>query len=126
MVRSWNDNWLDLLRLPDENWHMKPLLTILILAAFFCSSVLAQPVAQGRTLTQLNIIPARVLQRSVSPKFYGSLLKFLSRDGSSSGRSLPERIFPGIKVIHSELKGLFDPLALQLANEAVIAGDYTH
>ena len=31
----------------------------------------------------------------------------------------------GARVIRSELKGLFDPLALQLAKEAQIAGNYT-
>jgi hypothetical protein len=104
---------------------MKPLLTILILAAFFCSSVLAQPVAQGRTLTQLNVIPARVLQRSVSPKFYNSLLKSPIQGWIVVRAQLSGTHLAGIKIIHSELKGLFDPLALKLANEAVIAGDYT-
>ena len=28
-------------------------------------------------------------------------------------------------MVHSELKGLYDPLALQLAKEVVIAGNYT-
>jgi hypothetical protein len=31
----------------------------------------------------------------------------------------------GARVIHSELKGLFDPLAMQLAKEALIAGNYS-
>ena len=42
----------------------------------------------------------------------------------SSRRSKVTRL-AGARVIRSELKGLFDPLALQLAKEAQIAGNFT-
>lgn len=104
---------------------MKPLLTALVLATFVCSSALAQTVARGRTLTQLKVIPARVLQRSVSPKFYNSLLKSPVQGWIVVRAQLSGTRLAGARVIRSELKGLFDPLALQLAKEAVIAGNYT-
>jgi hypothetical protein len=76
-------------------------------------------------LTELNVIPTRVLQRSVSPKFYKSLLispveGWIIVRGQLSGTRLS-----GARVIQSELKGLYDPLALQLAKEAQIAGNFT-
>lgn len=104
---------------------MKPILTTLILAAFLCSSVLARPTAQGRTLTDLKVIPARVLQRSISPKFYNSLLKSPIQGWIVVRAQLSGTHLSGIRIIRSELKGLFDPLALQLAKEAVIAGNYS-
>lgn len=80
---------------------------------------------QGRKLTDLNVIPTRVLQRSISPKFYKSLLVsplegWIIVRGQLSGSRLS-----GARVIRSESQGLYDPLALQLAKEAVIAGNYT-
>lgn len=104
---------------------MKPLLTALILAAFVCSSVLAKPVAQGRTITDLKVIPTRVLQRSISPNFYNSLLKSPVQGWIVVRAQLAGTRLSGARVIRSELKGLYDPLALQLAKEAVIAGNYT-
>ena len=101
---------------------MKPILfTLLILVVTLDSSDAAPPPAKGRVLTDLNVIPARVLQRSVSPKFYKSLLVsplegLITVRGQISGARLA-----GARVIRSELNGSFDPLALQLAKEAVIA-----
>lgn len=105
---------------------MKPLLlTLPILIAFVCPLLAAQPPAKGRMLTDLKVIPTRVLQRSISPKFYKSLLispveGWIIVRAQVSGTRLS-----GAKVIRSELKGVFDPLALQLAKEAQIAGNYT-
>lgn len=102
---------------------MKQLLTMLILVVFLHSGSVAAPQpAKGRLLTDLNVIPTRVLQRSVSPKFYNSLLVspvegWIIVRGQLSGARLT-----GTRVIRSELKGLYDPLALQLAKEVVIAG----
>ena len=53
---------------------MKPFLTILVLVGFLCSNLPARPVVQNRTLQDINVISLRVLQRSISPKFYKSLL----------------------------------------------------
>lgn len=76
-------------------------------------------------LTDLNVIPTRVLQRSISPKFYKSLLispveGLITVRGQLSGTRIA-----GARVVRSELSGLFDPLALQLAKEALIAGNFT-
>jgi hypothetical protein len=105
--------------------RMKPILTLLILVTFVATGIAAPPPAKGRRLTDLNVIPTRVLQRSVSPKFYKSLLispleGMITVRGQLSGTRLA-----GARVIRSELNGLFDPLALQLAKEAQIAGNFT-
>lgn len=104
---------------------MKPFLTMLIFLAFSGASFAASPPAKGRMLTDLKVIPTRVLQRSVSPKFYKSLLispleGWITVRANLSGTSLS-----GPKIIRSELQGLFDPLALQLTKEAQITGNYT-
>jgi hypothetical protein len=104
---------------------MKTLLTTLSLVALLCCSVLAPPVAQGRTITELKVIPTRVLQRSVSPKFYNSLLKSPIQGWTVVRAQLSGTRLSGPRVIRSGLQGLYDPLALQLAKEAVIAGNYT-
>lgn len=56
---------------------MKPslsLLTVFVFFAFFDAGFAAKPPAVGRKLTDIDVIPTRVLQRSISPKFYQSLL----------------------------------------------------
>jgi hypothetical protein len=77
---------------------------------------------QGKTLGDLNVIPTQVLQRSVSPKFYKSLLISPVEGWIVVRAQLSGTRLSGARVIHSELKGLYDPLALQLAKEAQIAG----
>lgn len=104
---------------------MKPLLTLAVVAALLSTSTAAQKSVQGRKLTDLKVIPTRVLQRSISPKFYKSLLispleGWVIVRGQLSGSRLS-----GARVIRSESQGLYDPLALQLAKEATIAGNYT-
>jgi hypothetical protein len=105
---------------------MKPIfIVLLVLVASLGSSTAASPPAKGRMLTDLNVIPTRVLQRSISPKFYKSLLispveGLITVRGQLSGTRIA-----GARVVRSELSGLFDPLALQLAKEALIAGNFT-
>ena len=102
-----------------------PLLAALLFVAFLRSGVAAAPPPQGRTLKDINIIPARVLQRSISPKFYQSLLispiqGWIVVRGQLSGRSLV-----GMRVVRSELDGVYDALALQRAKEVQITGYYS-
>jgi hypothetical protein len=104
---------------------MKTPLTTLSLVALLCCSVLAPPVAQGRTITELKVIPTRVLQRSISPKFYNSLLNSPIQGWTVVRAQLSGTRLSGARVIRSGLEGLYDPLALQLAKEAVIAGSYS-
>lgn len=105
---------------------MKPLLTLAVVAALLSTTNAATPKSvQGRKLTDLKVIPTRVLQRAISPKFYKSLL-VSPLDGWVIVRAnLSGSRLSGARVIRSESQGLYDPLALQLAKEATIAGNYS-
>lgn len=104
---------------------MKAFLTLAMLLALVASAVSASRSVQGKTLREINVIPQHILKRSVSPKFFKSLLVspldgwITVRANLSGGRLL------GPRVTRSDLKGIFDPLALQLAKEAKIAGNNT-
>jgi hypothetical protein len=104
---------------------MKPLLTILVLVAFNAATFAKQSSVEGRKLTDLNVIPTAVLQRSVSSKFYKSLLISPLEGWITLRANLSGSRLSGARVVRSDLKGLFDPLAFQLAKEAVIAGNYS-
>ena len=103
---------------------MKPLLIAVILVGFLCSSATALPLAQGRRIQELNVISTRVLQRSISPWFYKSLCVSPIQGWIVVRANLVNTRLGGIRIIHSELDGAYDELALKLANEAVIAGYY--
>jgi hypothetical protein len=104
---------------------MKPLLTLLSCVAFLTTSFAAPTSTTGRKLQDMNVIPTRVLQRSVSPKFYQSLLVSPIQGWIVVRGHLVGTRLSGARVVRSELKGLYDSLALQLASEAVIAGRYS-
>jgi hypothetical protein len=105
---------------------MKPLLTLLVAAALLnTTSAVSQQSVQGRKLTDLNVIPTHVLQRTISTKFYKSLLVSPLEGWIIVRAHLSGTRLSGAKVVRSESKGLYDPLALQLAKEARIAGNYT-
>jgi hypothetical protein len=97
----------------------------LILAAFTYSSAAVSPPGQVRTVTDLNVISTRALQRSISPKFYKSLLISPVQGWVAVGGNLSGNHLSGARVVHSELGGRFDSLALQLAKEIQIAGYYS-
>jgi len=101
---------------------MKPFLTLFILIACLHSSVALPPAAKGRTLTDINVIPTRVLRNSISPKFYKSLLISPIQGWVVVRANLAGTRLSGMRVIHSELNGAYDPLALKLAQEVVLAG----
>lgn len=102
-----------------------PLLAVIILVAFLRSSVAAPPPTKGRTLTDLNVIPTRVLQRSISPKFYKSLLVSPIEGWIVVRAQLSGTRLFGMRVVQSEPNGVYDPLALKLASEVLIAGNYS-
>jgi hypothetical protein len=105
---------------------MKPLLSIFTLIVFIGSSVAGPPPGPSRrTLTSSNVISTRVLQRSISPKFYRSLLISPIKGWIVVRANLSGTHLSGATVIHSELDGAYDALALKLANEALIAGYYS-
>jgi hypothetical protein len=105
---------------------MKPsllLLTIIILFVFRGSNAATKPPAENRLLGDMKVIPTRVLQRSISPKFYKSLLISPVQGWILVRAQLCGSRLSGIRVIRSELNGAYDALALKLANEVVIAGN---
>ena len=103
---------------------MKPLLTLLILLGFLSHSAAAIQPSQGRRIQELNLISTRVLQRSISPWFYKSLCVSPIQGWIVVRANLVNTRLGGIRIIHSELDGTFDQLALKLAKEQVIAGYY--
>ena len=98
---------------------MKTFLTILILAGSICSASAMMP-AQGRRLQDLNVISTRVLQRSISPKFYQSLRVSPIQGWVVVRGNIVNTRLSGARIVHSELNGAYDELALKLANEALI------
>jgi hypothetical protein len=103
---------------------MKPFLTIVVVAGFLCQSASAMMPAQGRRLQELNVISTRVLQRSISPKFYKSLRVSPIQGWVVVRANIVNTRLGGPRIIHSELDGAYDELALKLANEALITGYY--
>ncbi len=92
-----------------------PVLAIVI--SFACTLCL-----HARTLTEIRAIPSEVLKRSVSPNFFKSLTisqvdGWIVVRGQLTGTRLS-----GSRVIHSELDGAYDSLALQIAAESEIKG----
>lgn len=103
---------------------MKLLLILLLLVGLVSNSALAasSPSAQGRRIQDLNVISTRVLQRSISRKFYKTLL-VSPIDGwiVVRGQWVGTRI-GGPRIVRSDLNGTYDQLALQFAKDFEIAG----
>lgn len=104
---------------------MKALLTAVILIASLAHSLAASPPTQERRLKDLNVIPTRVLQRSISPQFYQTLLVSPVEGWIVVRAQLAATHLSGMRVVRSELDGAYDELALQRAREVRIAGDYS-
>jgi hypothetical protein len=104
---------------------MKAWLTILVLVSFLCPAVASETSSKGRTISELNVIPKRVLQRSISAKFYKSLLispveGWITVRGQLAGTHLS-----GMRIVKSDLGGAYDALALKLASEVRLGGQLT-
>jgi hypothetical protein len=107
---------------------MKPplsLLVLLVVVSFAGSTLAANAPSQGRTIGQLNVIPTRVLKRSISPKFFKTLLISPVKGWVVVRGNLVGTRISGARVVHSELNGEFDALALKLAKEVQLAGNFT-
>jgi hypothetical protein len=106
---------------------MKPLIVALLVFIASLPRGFAAPTSTsaGRKIGDLKVIPARILQRSVSPRFYRSLTVSPVEGWIVVRANLAGTRLTGARVVRSELGGLYDPLALQLAKEALIAGNYT-
>ena len=103
---------------------MKPFLFVLITVVLAGSSFGSVSPDKVRTLSDISSISPRVLQRSISPKFYKSLLispieGCVIVRGQLSGTRLT-----GIKIVHSELDGAYDSVALERAKAVSISGYY--
>ena len=106
---------------------MKPLimlLAVVILVSLSNSSFAAQSSVRARTISDIPTISHRVLQRSISPKFYESL-RISPLQGCVIVRAqLSNTRLQGMSIIHSELGGAYDSLALERAKAVTIAGHY--
>lgn len=105
---------------------MKPLFPLVTASFLFASASLgnAAAPAKGKLLTDLKAIPPRVLEKSVSPKFYKSLLISPVEGWVTVRANLSGSRLSGSRVIRSDLGGAYDALAIKLAREVVIAGNY--
>lgn len=103
---------------------MKPLIIAVLSVGFLSSGFAADTPNATRRLGDLKVIPTRVLERTISPRFFNSLVVSPVEGWIVVRANLSGTKFTGARVIHSELGGIYDPLALQLAKEATIAGNY--
>lgn len=105
---------------------MKSALGLLCLGFAFLTNTFASapPPPNVRTILDVLTIPQRVLQRSISPKFYKSLLISPIRGCVIVQAQLVGTHLSGMKVVHSELDGEYDALALERAKAVTIAGYY--
>jgi hypothetical protein len=103
---------------------MKPSLILLILVGLFSNSALAasSPSAQGRRIQELNVISTRVLQRSISRKFYKTLLVSPIEGWIVVRAQWMNTRLSGARIVRSELNGVYDQLALKFAEDFEIAG----
>jgi hypothetical protein len=104
---------------------MKTLLGIVALICLLLPAGGAPLESNGRTITELQVIPTRVLQRSISRKFYKSLVISPVKGWIIVRAQLMGTHLTGMRVIHSELNGKYDSLALQRAREVLISANYT-
>jgi hypothetical protein len=105
--------------------HARRLLTLLIPALFLGSSFAANLRAEERRLPEMNIIPSRILQRSISPKFYKSLLISPVKGWVIVRANLRGTRLSGMRIVRAEPNDLNNHLALQRASEVEIAGNFT-
>jgi len=104
---------------------MKAWLTILLLIAFLYPASGATQNSKGRTITELKVIPTRVVQRSISPKFYKSLLISPVEGWITVRSQLSGSRLAGMRVVKSDLDGAYDALALKLAGEVRLNGSFS-
>jgi hypothetical protein len=104
---------------------MKPWLVILVSLSLLHPAFGTSSSSKGKTLTELKVIPARVLQRSISPKFYKSLLISPVEGWITVRAQLAGTRLSGMRVTKSDLSGAYDSLALKLAGEVRLSGGFS-
>lgn len=104
---------------------MKTWLTIVVFAScLHLAAGAGSSNSKGRTITELKVIPTRVLERSISRKFYQSLLKspvegWITVRGQVAGSKLS-----GLRLTKSDLNGAYDAVAMKLASEVRLSGNF--
>jgi hypothetical protein len=103
-----------------------PLVVVLLFAVCFsvANASVSGP-AKGHLLGELQVIPTRVLQRSISRKFYKTLLISPVEGWVIVRATLSGTHLTGARVIRSDMGGEYDSLALQRAKEVLISANYT-
>ncbi len=105
---------------------MKAWLTILLLVGLvYPAAGTASSSSKGRTITELKVIPANVLQRSISAKFYQSLLKSPVEGWIAVRGQVSKTKLTGMRITKSDLGGAYDAVALKLASEVRLSGNFT-
>jgi hypothetical protein len=104
---------------------MKMFLAVVFLGCLLLPARGATLDSNGRTITELQVIPIRVLQRSISRKFYERLVISPVNGWIIVRAQLMGTHLTGMRIIHSELNGAYDALALQRAREVLISANYT-
>ena len=104
---------------------MKACVTFLILIALLHPRAGAASSSKGRTITELKVIPARVLQRSISAKFYKSLLISPVEGWVTVRAQVSGARLTGMRVTKSDLGGAYDAVALKLASEVRLSGNFS-
>ena len=89
------------------------------------NSFATDPPLNGRKLAEVDVVPKRVLQRSISPWFYKSLLVSPIEGRVIVRRQLSGSKLHGARVVRSDPGGAYDPVALQFTKELNIAGNLT-
>jgi hypothetical protein len=107
---------------------MKPFVPVVVLCSLLACSgrTLAanQPAGKIRTISDISSIPHQVLQRAISPKFYKSLLVSPIEGLVIVRAQLYGTRLSGGRVVHSELNGAYDAIALERAKDVSISGYY--
>jgi hypothetical protein len=96
---------------------MKTLFAILILFVATPPCFAAQPAAPVRTIENIPGLPTAPLRRMVSVKFYKSLQHSPVEGWIAVRGTLVNTGITSAKIVHSELNGAYDSLALDLANK---------
>lgn len=107
--------------------QLTPAIILCVLLVFSGRTFAAnEPAGKVRTISDISSIPHQVLQRAISPKFYKTLLispieGYVVVRGQVSNTTH----LSGLRVVHSELGGAYDSLALERASAMTISGYYS-
>lgn len=103
---------------------MKTLLTLISLLAIVGYAPAASKSVKGRTIEEIQVIPTRVLERAISPKFFKTLLISPIQGQILVRAHLVNTKLFGAHVVKSDLGGAYDALALERASEVKILRHY--